>query len=142
MNDDEKAAAKAKADEEAKLKAEAEAAAKKKADDEKAAAKAKARRTEFHVVGPGSVHFGGKLYKANDVIGLTPEEAAEMGELVAEGRPKPPPAAIAQRKAGKYKVAGPGTVWFSGKPREKGFALDLDEAEARSLGAAVVEAGE
>ena len=125
----------------APAKPKSDASAKEQTDTaDKAPAKPKSARGTFHVVGPGSVHFEGKLYKANDVIGLTPEEAASLGELVAEGRPKPPPAAISERKAGKYLVAGPGTVWFSGKPREKGFALDLDEAEARSLGAAVVEA--
>jgi hypothetical protein len=137
---DDKAAAKAKADAEAKEKTEREAAEAKAKADDKAAAKAKAARKPYHVVGPGSVFYDEAMRRPGETLLLTEEEAKRMEEAVKPGKPPAPPAAIKDRTGGRYVVAGPGSVWFSGKAREKGFVLELDAAEARSLGAAVVEA--
>jgi hypothetical protein len=126
------AEAKAKADAEAKALADKEAA-KAKADAEKAAA----QRGVYYVVGPGSVGFGGKVHAAGSKLKLTDEEALSLGDAVAEGEPPPPPEEIAQRSAGKYRVAGPGSLWHGGGLRDKGFQLDLSQEEARKLGAAV-----
>ena len=143
MSDQAKAEAEAKAKEEAEKKAAAEKAEADKKAKAEAEAKAKAdakRRSAFHVVGPGSVMFKGEAHGAGDLLELTPEEAEDLGEAVAPGKPKPTPRAIEKREAGRYRVAGPGLVQWSGKPREKGFLLDLSEDEARSLGEAVEEA--
>jgi hypothetical protein len=140
MTDEEKAA-KAKAeqeakDAEAKAKREAEEAAKKKTDEEKAA-KAKAKRSTFHVVGPGSVHVDGETYAAGAEIELTDAESAGLGTSVAKGKAPPKGEEIAQRRAGRYRVAGPGFVWYDGKARGAGYEFDCDETEARRLGAAI-----
>jgi hypothetical protein len=140
MSDKAKAEAEAKAKEETAAKAEVDKKA--AADKAKAEAEAKAKaaaRKPFHVVGPGSVLFGGEGYPAGSLLELTAEEAAGLGEAVAAGKPKPAPRAIEKRVAGRYRVAGPGLVQWGGRPREKGFELDLSAEEARSLGAAVEE---
>ena len=139
MTDEEKAAAKAKAEADAKAKADADAAAKKQADEEKAAAKAKAARKPFHVPGPGSVFFNGKLYKAGAELSLTEDEAAEMVDVIKPGRKPAEPAAIGERVAGKYRVTGLGNVCSEGTFHGKGKVLMLDEEDARRLGPYVEE---
>lgn len=99
--------------------------------------KAKAKRTTFHVVGPGSVTFGGKNHPAGALLQLTDDEALSLGEAVAEGKAPQAPVAIAKRAGGKYRVAKERSIWHGGKHRLPGFELDCDEAEARSLGDAI-----
>ena len=107
---------------------------------EKASAKKVEKRSTFHVPGPGSVRVGGKTHGPGTELELTEDEAESLGESVAEGAAPPKAEDIAKRKGGRYKVAGPGCVWFDGRMREKGFELTLSEEDARSLGAAVTPA--
>jgi membrane protein involved in colicin uptake len=146
MSDNDKAKAeaeaKAKRDADDKAKAEAEAKAKRDADDKakaEAEAKAKSRRV-YHVPGPGSLHFGGKLYRAGDELKLTDDEADELEDMVKPGTKPAAPTDIAKRRAGKYRVKGPGSMFEGGKIRAAGFEMDLDQDEARKLGNAIEEA--
>jgi hypothetical protein len=103
------------------------------------AVRAKNRET-FHVVSPGAIRYDGASYANGDSIELTPAEAEDLGDVVARGKAPPKPIEIAERKAGKYKVAGPGSVYSGGRFREPGTVLDLGEEDARSLAEYVVEA--
>jgi hypothetical protein len=96
-------------------------------------------RRGYHVVGPGSVTFDGKMYAARKRIDLTDEEAEGLAGQVKLGPPPKieKPEDVASRGAGKYKVAGPGTVWHDGKPRQPGYEFQADAEEARSLGASI-----
>lgn len=144
MTEAEKAAAEAKAKAaEADEKAKAQAAADEKARAAKAAEdkKANAKRARFHVVGPGSVTFGGATYAKGDELELTQAEATSLGAAVAPGFAPAAPEDVSKRKAGRYRVRGPGSVWHSGKLREKGAELELDELDARTLGATVEPVG-
>jgi membrane protein involved in colicin uptake len=132
-NDKAKAEAEAKAKRDADEKAEADRKAKAEAE-----AKAKSRRV-YHVPGPGSVHFGGKLYRAGDELRLTDDEATELEDTVKPGQKPAAPADIAKRRAGRYRVKGPGGVFEGGKIRQAGFEMDLDQDEARKLGNAIEE---
>ncbi len=130
------AEAKAKAKREADEKAKAEADAK-QADAE---AKAKAKRKPFHVPGPGGVFFEGKLHKAGAELMLTEDQAEEMADVVKPGRKPAEPAAFGEREAGRYRVTGLGQVLHSGTFHAKGKVLQLDQDDARALGAYVEEA--
>lgn len=108
---------------------------------EQIAALRKKNRKPFHVVSQGAVMFNGDRYDHEDPILLTEAEAADLGpETVAPGNAAPKPREISKRKAGKYKVSGPGSVYKDGRHRQAGEELELDEADARSLGEAVTEA--
>jgi hypothetical protein len=109
-------------------------------DAKSGADKAPEPRQKYHVVGPGSVTFGGKAYQARSKIELTDAEAEDLGEAVKLGPPPKivTPEEIASRTAGKYKVVGPGTLWHGGKLRNPGYEFDADQDEARSLGATIV----
>jgi hypothetical protein len=91
------------------------------------------------------------LIPAGELVELTEEEAAGYGDAVVLGTPPPPPTAISARKAGRYRVAGPGKVkhgggvgadgkYVPGVFHVAGTVLNLTEEDARSLGASVVEA--
>jgi hypothetical protein len=102
--------------------------------------RAKNRET-FHVVSAGSLRYEGDAYANGDSIELTPAEAEELGaEVVARGKAPPKAIEIADRKAGKYKVAGPGSVFMGGRFHEAGTLLELNQSDARSLAEYVVEA--
>jgi len=90
-------------------------------------------RTTFHVVGPGRLKFRGSRYEMGDTLELTDDEAEILGDQVATGAPRAH-VPTEQRKAGEYRVVGPGSVKFDGKYHTAGALLDLDEKDARSLG--------
>lgn len=101
----------------------------------------KKNRKTFHVVSAGSVLHDGEQYDHGDSLLLTEQEAAELGDtIVAPGTMAPPPANVATRKAGKYRVAEERNVLHSGKFHGPGSVLDLSQDDARSIGDYVVEA--
>lgn len=91
-----------------------------------------------HVVGPGSLFYGGKLRAAGEEIEVSSDDLQAMGDLVRPGTAPKPPAPIADRAEGRY-VVGPGSVWCGGKMLPSGTELTLSASEARSLGDAVAE---
>ncbi len=99
-----------------------------------------APRSGFHVVGPSSVIFEGKNHPAGASLQLTEADAESLGAAVAPGKAPPPPEDIAERSAGKYRVADFGSVVHGGQFRAPGTLLELTESDARTLGAAVVAA--
>lgn len=98
----------------------------------------KAAKTEiYHVVGPGSLMRKGEFLPPGELLELTEAEAKELGDVVALGEALPPPVPVSKRKAGKYRVKGPGSVMRERKLLAPGTMLELSEDDARSLGDAV-----
>jgi hypothetical protein len=110
----------------------------------------------YHVVGPGSVLrtvlVGTRKTRVNvgpgELIELTEEDARALGALVAKGEPPPPPTPPEQRKAGRYRVVGPGGIKAKDEDerdgasrfRRPGDVLRLTAESARSLGKSIIEA--
>lgn len=84
-------------------------------------------------------HRAALTSKDADIASLS-RRCAELEADLAEHRAalanlKPTPAKT--RKAGRYKVVGPGSVTAHGKSHPAGAVLDLSADEAKSLGAEV-----
>lgn len=92
----------------------------------------------YHVVGPGSLRRSGEMLPPGELLELTTKEAKDLGAMVAPGEPAPNAPSPDKRKAGKYRVKGPGSVLQGGVFRKPGEELTLTEEDARSLGDAVV----
>ena len=113
----------------------------------------------YHVVGPGSLMrtvntvVEGKprrstvMIPPGELLELTSEEAAAFGAAVAIGEPPPPPPKLSDRKAGQYRVKGPGSVMFTvttdrgggkttvqTKMHPPGTILPMTAEQARKLG--------
>jgi hypothetical protein len=90
-----------------------------------------------------AVRVGKETHHAGDVVSMTEDDAASVGEAVTSTLIVPKTEQISRRKAGLYEVAGPGSVWTTLPGEEKGRAhgpgtlLELDEQTARDLGEAV-----
>ena len=96
---------------------------------------ARLAKTTPHWVQPGSkIRFHGQTYGPGDKIALTRSEADSMGDMVSSKAPPEPEPPSADRKAGKYRVKGPGSVKYARKMRRPGDVLDLDAEDARALG--------
>lgn len=106
---------------------------------DKAVAAQQSDRAEYHVAGPGSIQFDGRLRKAGEIVLLTEDQAEDLGECVVLGRPRAARADIAKREAGIYRVAGPGQVRHGGKNHSKDDLIELSKEDARSLAEAVCE---
>lgn len=101
----------------------------------------------YHVVGPGPLlrvqrikRPDGRVLKQTVAIGvgelveLTPEEAKSLGKAVALGEPPPPPPPASERKAGRYRIRGPGSVMVKHKLCRPGEVIDLSAEDAQGLG--------
>lgn len=98
----------------------------------------KPAKTEiYHVVGPGSLMRKGDVLPPGELIELTEKEALELGAVVALGEAPSPPVPVTKRRAGSYRVKGPGSVLRERKLLAPGTMLELSEDDARSLGDAV-----
>jgi hypothetical protein len=81
------------------------------------------------------------LLRPGTVLELTDEEAREYGERVKLGLGKQvlPPDHYQKRRAGKYRVVGPGAVIIDRRVRRPGSVITLTENDARRLAALVEE---
>lgn len=84
-------------------------------------------------------HRAALASKDADIASLS-RRCAELEADIAEHRValtrlKPPP--VQSRKAGRYKVVGPGSITTHNKSHPAGAVLDLSADEAKSLGAEV-----
>jgi hypothetical protein len=87
---------------------------------------------DYHVRGPGSVSLNGALHPPGALLRLTDVEAGDLGDAVAPGKPKRR-FERKQRPAGRYKLLGPGNVWFDGRLHVPGSVLQLSQADARDI---------
>ncbi len=88
---------------------------------------------------PFADHRAALASKDADIASLS-KRCADLEADLAEHRAalarlKPPP--VQARKAGRYKVVGPGAIVAHGKTCPAGSVLDLGADEAKSLGAEV-----
>jgi hypothetical protein len=92
-----------------------------------------AQKRLFTVKEGSNVFIGGKMAKPGTELQLTDDEAKELGAVVFVGKAKPVDN-IATRRGGMYQVAPDRNVLKDGKFLPQGELLELDAAEARSLG--------
>lgn len=81
----------------------------------------------YHVAGPGSVFYSGKVRIPGTVLRLTDEEASSLGDAIAAGEPS----TSERRKltAGSYKVTAAGNI-MRGKIFTAGDTIVCTEVEA------------
>jgi hypothetical protein len=104
--------------------------------DEMAAERLK-RCGTYYVRKGSRVRFHGKSHGPGDKMRLTPDEAAEMADMVHNEPLAPPQPAVEKRPHGRYRVRGPGSVKHKREFHRPGAILDLEAEQARSLGDAV-----
>jgi hypothetical protein len=88
----------------------------------------------FHVVGPSTVRRDGKKYGPGELLELTEAEATAIGTLVKRGEPEPVEDRSVKRKAGQYRIVGPGCIRAGNINREPGDTIQLTADQAEELG--------